>query len=141
MAKKNSKKLPEIHSKQKEPEYTVQISDPQMLRKDILEALREVILFMQGYEKFRKIQAEKVAAFHTLAAQLKSLRSLIDSKLQRYLPKGKLHPLRKVNTSPMEEQHQQEAEVVVEEEKAPPTELDELESQLRDIESQLGGMK
>ena len=35
---------------EKEPEYMIQISDPKMLRKDLLESLREVIIFMQGYE-------------------------------------------------------------------------------------------
>ena len=99
---------------------------------------------MQGYEKFRKIQAEKVATFHTLSNQLKSIRSLLDSKLSKYLPKGKLHPIKRVHQMEMQQPHE-ETEMVrepqVEKRQTPIQELDELESQLRDIESQLGGMK
>ncbi|MBI2151384.1 hypothetical protein HYU21_01510, partial [Candidatus Woesearchaeota archaeon] len=58
---------------QKEPEYMVQLSDPKSLRKELLECLREVIIFMQGYEKFRKIQEEKVSTFHTLRQEVKNL--------------------------------------------------------------------
>ena len=60
MAQKVKKKLPLKRRKvvkpiarEKEPEYVVNISDPKGLRKDILETLREVIIFMQSYEKFR----------------------------------------------------------------------------------------
>src|SRR3989344_2405653 len=68
----------------------VQIHEPKNLRKDILEWLREIIIFMQGYETFRKIQEEKVKTFAQLRDDVKVLNNLIDTKLRRYLPKGKL---------------------------------------------------
>src|SRR3989344_7263655 len=139
MAKKKTK-MDVLPSRQKEPEYTIQLADPKMLRKDILEGLRDVILFMQCYEKFRKIQAEKVATFHTLAVQLKGVRSLIDSKLSKYLPKGKLHPIKKIPQMNMQPQQEETGMVMQQPERTrnvPAQELDELESQLREIESQL----
>lgn len=121
----------------------VQLSDPKMLRKDILEALREVIIFMQGYEKFRKIQEEKVATFTALRADVKELQGLIEGKLRKYLPKGKLRPLKpgKVHEEQPEEPEQREEKAEPEESLPEPHhELDRLESQLRDIEGQLKGM-
>ncbi len=133
---------------EKEPEYMIQISDPKMLRKDILESLREVIIFMQGYETFRKIQEEKVALFTILKLQIKEINALIEGKLKKYLPQGKLRVL-----TEKQQQHNEQVEELPEEEplvevvpmtvrrpepsRTPPSELDELEKQLRDIESQL----
>src|SRR3990167_9497142 len=68
----------------------IQLHEPKNLRKDILEGLREIIIFMQGYEAFRMIQEEKVRTFAQLRDDVKSLNSLMDNKLRRYLPKGKL---------------------------------------------------
>lgn len=142
---------------EKEPEYMVQVSDPKMLRKDVLESLREVIIFMQGYETFRKIQEEKVALFTILKSQIKEINSLADNKLKKYLPKGKLHIL-----SEKQVQHKEQVEELVSEElpplevvpvskttatlresasRTPPSELDELEKQLREIENQLQSIK
>lgn len=137
------------------PKYMVQISDPKMLRKDLLESLREVIIFMQGYEKFRKIQEEKVALFIDLKASVKDLNSLIDHKLRKYFPKGKLKPItetrfsepEKVEVVSMEKPRQKnmpqkdfEPETV-EEESRPKNDLAELETQLNDIESQLRNIR
>lgn len=138
--------------KEKEPSYVVQVNDPKMLRRDILESLREIIIFMQGYERFRKIQEEKVALFGSLKKDVRDLNGLIETKLKVYLPKGKLKGVKGASSSStvMEKSH----EVVEEEEPLPPkaeekpiftprretpyrSELDELESQLKDIEGQL----
>ncbi|HIG93244.1 TPA: hypothetical protein HA242_00200 [Candidatus Woesearchaeota archaeon] len=133
--------------KEKEPSYMVQVGDPKMLRKDLLESLREIIIFMQGYEKFRKIQEEKLSTFGTLRTQVKEINNLVDNKLRHYFPKGKLKPFLGVK--------QKEAPADVAEQPAmvevePPlktlpagpkpvarSDLDELESQLKDIENQL----
>ena len=139
---------------QKEPEYMVQIADAKMLRKDVLESLREVIIFMQGYEKFRSIQEEKVLAFHKLKMQTQELQTLIAGKLRKYLPKGKLKAVApKMQKMNAEEVHKELPEMEMHEEMsaqqtAPKLtsearaqqELDELEMQLREIEGQLQGM-
>ena len=134
-----------------EPEYMVQVGEPKTLRKNILESLREVIIFMQSYEKFRQIQEEKVATFNQLKGDIKELSSLLDNKLKRHFPKGKLlvsAPKREVQrimtTLPenyKEEPEQEEERIVPPPNVRTPTpaisELDELESQLKDIEGQL----
>ncbi|MBS3166024.1 hypothetical protein J4444_02785 [Candidatus Woesearchaeota archaeon] len=136
-----------------EPEYMVQLNDPASMRRDILESLREVILFMQGYEKFRKLQEEKIAIFNQLKNDVKELNQMIDSRLRKYFPKGKLKAI-------TEKEGKEEREVEYVEVKKPKvevvavaqprervalapaaSELDELESQLKDIENQLQNIK
>ena len=146
--------------REKEPDYVIQIHDPKMVRKDILESLREVIIFMQGYEKFKRIQEEKVMTIALLKDQVKELNNLVNHQLKKYLPVGKLKPTIKGRTPKrvVEDVHDRYVDhgpkTVVEpyaEEKVPiPTykktapvkpkpknELEELESQLQDIEHQL----
>lgn len=138
-AKKN---LPPAMAVEKEPEYMVQINDPKMLRKDVLESLREVIIFMQGYDKFRKIQEEKVSWFNRLRIDVRELTALT-TKLRQYLPKGSIKPLKEKPKRVLVKAEREEpkmTEPVTEEDpslKEAPEELDELDSQLSDIESQL----
>ncbi|MBI4151535.1 hypothetical protein HY496_01080 [Candidatus Woesearchaeota archaeon] len=152
---KRAIQAPEHHATRahvdKEPEYMVQLGDPKVLRKDLLESLREVIIFMQGYETFRKIQEEKVALFTILKSEVKEINALIEGKLKRYLPKGKLHLLSEKQIRHQDQLEElptepQRVEVVPIERPlrrdptqrtAPPSELEELEKQLRDIETQL----
>ena len=129
----------------------VRVGEPKAIRKDILESLREVILVMQAYEQFRRIQDEKVKVFAQLKADVKELNNLIDTKLRYYLPKGKLDlALKRQKEAEMEEQKMRakkapaprsfalpEAKSVAPPKNAGKGELDALESQLRDIEAQL----
>ncbi|MBI1968425.1 hypothetical protein HYS49_00800, partial [Candidatus Woesearchaeota archaeon] len=136
----------------KAPEYMVQIADPQMLRKGILETLRDVIVFMQGYEQFIRVQQEKVAIFNSLKATTKELSVLIDGNLHRYFPKGELQPMKvggpqeemKLPPLPEEERGEEASRKEPEErlekkpvERKPKSDLEQLESQLKDIEKQL----
>lgn len=124
---------------EKDPNFMVQVSEPRMLRKDLLESVREIIIFMQGYEKFRKIQEDKVTLFTQLKTDLRVLNSLVDDKLRKYLPKGKL---RAVQTSKQEiKPYARDEEILrspsIQNDRSPASELDELESQLKNIETQL----
>ncbi|MBT4936257.1 hypothetical protein HOL21_01295 [Candidatus Woesearchaeota archaeon] len=141
-----------VETKSTEPDYMVQVSEPKLVRKDLLESLREVIIFMQGYEKFRRIQEEKVALFTQLKIEVKQLNVLVNDKLRKYLPKGKLRAVTPQNVA---EQQQKAAgigpQVQVVNQPAPTTappkqeleddNLAQLEGQLRDIERQLQGIK
>ena len=130
-------------SREKEPEYMVQVNDPKNARKNILESLREVIIFMQSYEKFRHVQEEKVRLFSELKVELKVLNSLLTGKLKFYFPQGKLRAI----TGEAEDKYEDHEEATYMKSKSAPEaggpspavhhELDELESQLKDIESQL----
>lgn len=132
------KKLPvQKHStavaRNKEPEYTVHLGDPKMLRKDILESLREIIIFMQGYERFRKIQEEKVAHFGALKHKALEISRIVDTKLKRYFPKGKLKSIQKRAEEPPEEERVPTGNPSV-------SDLDKLEGQLKEIEGKLQGV-
>lgn len=128
--------------KEKEPGFNVRINDPKLLRKDILESLREVILFMQSYEHFRTIQEEKMSTFSELRSVSREINTLINGKLKSLFPKGKLSSLREEETDyakePMKEVEKTALGPRVKE-KAPveSNELNELENQLKSIESQL----
>lgn len=143
-----------MESKDKGLNLMVQVSDPKNVRKDLLEALREIIIFMQGYEAFRKIQEEKIAVFAQLKDDVKGLNNLVDSKLRRLLPKGKLAGMVKKPAARAEVVEKEEMSTPMPAQKAQPRMmpkpepqreesddgLDELESQLREIESRLKGM-
>ena len=160
VAKKAAKKRrvsPKAVKKDLEPDYMVQLAEPKMLRKDLLESLREVIIFMQGYEKFRKIQEEKVTMFNSLKLDVKSLNTLINDKLRKYLPKGKLQAV--LSQKKVEEQSSQNEMLnenlpsrAVEVQPTPSPQVSrepsrgsgglmELEYQLKDIERQLQSIK
>jgi len=137
-----------MESKDKGLNLMVQVSDPKNVRKDLLEALREIIIFMQGYEAFRKIQEEKIAVFSQLKDDVKSLNNLVDYRLRRLLPKGKLAGMAKKPMLRMEAAEKEEMPLPKAQPKMMPKpqpqeesgELDELESQLREIEGRLKGM-
>lgn len=149
--------------KETSPGYMVQLTEANLLRRDLLETLREVILFMQSYEKFKRIQEEKIHYFSELRADLKELNLLINNKLSAHFPKGKLHAI-----TGEDEHREEEAEHALDDGpirsesismapqvRAPrmssaktsspvedsKSELDQLEDQLRDIESQLKGIQ
>jgi hypothetical protein len=148
--KKKVQTRQKIVKKDREPEYMVQVHEPTNLRKNVLESLREIIIFMQSYEKFKQIQEEKVTTFNSLKDSIKQLTTLLDHKLKRHFPKGKLSTSmlrREVPKMVIPEQMEEEPQEMESEaparktayapESHPITELDELESQLRDIEGQL----
>lgn len=130
----------------KEPDLMVQIAEPSVLRRDILEGLREIIIFMQGYERFKKLQDEKMKTYADLRDDLRQINSLINNHLSRYVPRGKLRGL--VQAVPKQEQVIATAESKVE----PRTKIPEpvviteddpfthLEGQLKDIERELQNM-
>src|SRR3989344_3494540 len=102
--------LPE--SKDRGLNLMVQVSDPKNVRKDLLEGLREIIIFMQGYEAFKKIQEEKIAVFAQLRDDVKVLNNQVDSKLRRLLPKGKLNGMVKKPTARVEVVEKEEMEAM-----------------------------
>jgi len=128
-------------SKEKKMDLRVQLNEPQSVRKDILEALREIIIFMQGYETFMKIQEEKIAAFGQLRENVKEMHGLVHDKLRRHLPKGKLKGYvpeqQKEAAMPEERKMEMPPSTPSMPRKEESRELDDLEQQLQDIEDRL----
>lgn len=143
--KKNSKNSSSVTKREKGLNFMIQVEEPKNLRKDILEALREIIIFMQGYESFVKIQEEKILAFSKLHRESRELNNLIDNKLRQYLPKGKLKGISPQKTEKEEAPIEIKKPAILPKEFIPPVqeaepeknELDRLESQLQDIENRL----
>ena len=147
--RKNHKGLNE-HGK--EPSFMIQIADPKVLRRDVLESLRETIIFMQGYETFKKIEDEKKATFEEMREHLRQITSLCNNQLTKYIPKGKLKGItdkllseeavlsKKGGAStpvvPKSEAPKAEVPAPV----VPQSNLEELERQLADIEKELQGV-
>ena len=146
-----------IKAKVKDPGYMVQVNEPSLLRRDLLETLREVILFMQSYEKFKRVQQDKVHLFTSLKTDLKELNMLLGTKMKAHFPQGKLDAITEADEhNRIEKQHELEEGEIRSERISmarqapaprrlpaassapePKHELDQLEDQLRDIESQL----
>lgn len=147
--RKTTKSKPARKPRELEPAYMVQIHEPKMFRKHLLETLREIIIFMQGYEKFRKIQEEKVRTFTALKSDVKELSRLMDVRLRKFFPKGKLTPIReevKPEPIPLPKPAPPVERPASPQPGTPPAapqpgnDLDELENQLKDIEGQLKGI-
>ena len=145
MAPKKKKRTTRAKKKvEREPQYMVQVSDPRSVRRELLQTLREVLLFMQSYEKFHEVQKEKVAHIRSLREITKELNVLVGTKLKKHLPKGKLLKAQK-KKSVVEQQVVAPAPVLPSQMQpvaapsapAPNKELDELEQQLQAIEDQL----
>jgi len=118
-----------------EPSYMVRVPDPTTVRRDILESLREIILFMQAYEHFSNIQEEKKAIMDEVKGQVKEISRIINTDLKAKLPRGKLKALH-------DKYKVRETKPVTKATPRPKREvesnsLDNLENQLRDIERQL----
>lgn len=148
--RKVNKGRPKVAKKiEKEPEYAVQITNHAALHKSLLESVREMILFMRGYEGFLRIQEEKTEHIAILKDDVKELKMLIENGLPKYLPKGKLYPAesKEYHKKTREPDKFAEFEPTEEEsrparEKEPETnQLDVLELQLKDIERQLRNIK
>ncbi len=134
----------------REPEFTIQIGDPQSLRKDLLESVRELILFMQGFDRFKRLQQEKLSEFSKLKANARALTTLVDTKMRRCLPKGTLKSkaIKEEKTKKVKASEDitfiPESVTIASSLSAPEpapksehSELEELEAQLQEIENQL----
>ena len=150
MKRAKAKPILKTTSVTREPEFTIQIGDPQALRKDLLESIRELIMFMQGFDRFKKLQQEKLAEFSKLKADARALTLLVDTKMRRCLPKGTLKNKAVKEDKPKKIVAERHEEVMPESltiasslsasEPAPKSEhseLEELEAQLQEIENQL----
>ncbi len=66
--------------------FHIGISDPERLRKDLLEAARATISCLQRYEKFMGVREDKKKAIDEFSVIIKEIYEL-DTKLNKTLPK------------------------------------------------------
>ena len=135
MVRKISKRKHVHQVKGKEPNYMIQLADPKIIRKDILESLRDGIMFMQGFERFTQTQLRKENLFNQLKDLTKEINFLVDNKLKVFLPQGKLKEIKP--SLPEEEKEKQVTTVLNKSAKITPADFDSLSAELKKIEQEL----
>lgn len=122
--------------------FFVQVSQPNEVRRHILQTLKEIVEVLHRFENFRQIRHEKIASIHKLRALLKDANKMLGS-LKLKLPETNLRAtaIKQITKHSKKPAHKKKGKSAEEKpEKAPKremTEIEKLESQLNAIESKL----
>ncbi len=81
--------MKKLKTKQEDEIYYVGIVQPLEVRRNILETSKELLLFMQRYEKYKEVRNEKRQAVALLKAQMRDLGGMV-SDLKAVLPQTAL---------------------------------------------------
>lgn len=146
---------------QEEEVFFVGVQDPLEVRRNLLEVSKDMVQFLQQYEKLKTVREQKNEAIKRLKEDIRELKSLVN-KLRLVLPKTKLrvklHEEHKEPPKPVAKKvtvkkvHKKAAKkskakhAIAKETQAtlapvkrqPATEIEKLESELADIENKLG---
>ncbi len=117
--------------------FFVQVKEPNEVRRNILETLKEIVEVLKRFEKFKHIRHEKLEKINHLRVLIKQANKMLgDLKIK--LPQTNLRATVTRETKP--KVHHKKKKKAKAEEKAPKkdvTELDKLEAELNAIESKL----
>lgn len=123
--------------------YFVELKNPNVLRKHIFEALKEILTVLQEFEKFKERRHHKLEEIQKLRALLKDTHRLF-GKLRGCLPETDLKPIimkpaPHIKEEPKPKQIVEKIKKPKHEEKAkrPMTEMEKLEAELNSIENKL----
>jgi hypothetical protein len=105
----------------------VRFEDPVALRKSLLEASRNVLVSLQNFERFKSFRTEKSKLMKELNDQITEVNSLFN-QLKKEMPKSAAAKMKKI------------AQPVKKPVSAKPDELEDIESQLSNIEGMLGDL-
>ncbi len=75
--------------KEKQDIFYVGVTDPIEIRRSILESSKEMVQYLQRYEKFKKVRQEKAEGIAKLRETVRELHSLV-RKLKASMPKTEL---------------------------------------------------
>lgn len=134
-----------VKNKEKETAFYVGVSNPNDIRKTMLETSKELLVSLKQYEHLRDIRTQKSALYSQYTAQINTVKTLIN-KLQRAIPKHDLsHLVAKkqqeyVKPEPVVIEREKEEAPVVEKFVKPSDEVSRLEAELAEIEKKLAGM-
>lgn len=137
--KKKNKKEKEI--------FFVGVKEPVEIRRNILEASREMILLLQMYEKFKLVREEKRREMEKLRGLVREI-AVLASRIKRHLPKTDLRALpieeiKKKDVLPKKQKESVTNEDMKREEKTLTreiTEIEKLEAELASIEKKLNNL-
>ena len=123
--------------------FFVQVKEPNEVRRNILEILKEIVEVLQRFEKFKRIRHEKIEKINHLRVLIRQANKML-SDLRLKLPQTNLRAVavREAPRLPKKAHHKAKKAKTAQEktEKVPKkemTELEKLESELSAIESKL----
>lgn len=119
--------------------FFVQIKDPVEVRRNILEALKEIVEVLQRFEKFKQLRHEKLDKISHLRVLLRQANRMLGD-LRVKLPQTNLRAA-VAREAPVHKVHHKKKKAKTSEEKAPQkrelTHVEKLEAELSAIESKL----
>ena len=122
--------------------FFVQVKDPNEVRRNILETLKEIVEVLQRFEKFKHVRHEKIEKINHLRVLIKQANKILGD-LKAKLPQTNLRAMvaKEISRLPKKTHHKGKKKIIEEKtDKAPKremTELDKLESELSAIEGKL----
>ena len=131
--------------------FFVEIREPEQVKKNVLESLKDIVENLQRFEKFKEIRKAKLEAINRLGKILRDINRTLPS-LKSSLPEAKIRAVKTNKQMPQQKtvaRKKGSAEKIKEykeqtdatEMKKPTTELQKLESELSEIESKLNSLR
>tara|TARA_Y100000310_G_C20674065_1_gene811887 strand:+ start:977 stop:1378 length:402 start_codon:yes stop_codon:yes gene_type:complete len=130
-----------IEKKEEKEVFYVEVREPNEVRRNILESLKDIVESLKRFEKFKEVGKEKIQNVNKLRGDIKELNKLVGN-LKNALPESKLREIKlksvlsKGKKSKKIKNKKEEVEVM-----KPKTELERLESELGAIEEKLQGLQ
>jgi cell fate (sporulation/competence/biofilm development) regulator YmcA (YheA/YmcA/DUF963 family) len=127
--------------------FFVEVREPEEVRRNILESLKEIVESLQRFEKFKETRKDKLDKVNKLRKIVKDTSmSILD--LKKSLPEAKIRAVRSVSKIAEKEKASGKKKPVArkkifkeETKEKPMTELQKLESELNEIESKLESLR
>jgi len=133
--------------KTEEQTFFVEVREPDDVRRNILESLKDIVESLHRFEKFKEIRKEKMYNINKFRGTIKKINRHV-SNLKNALPESKLRNIEvksvlkegnKPTVHHRKQRHKKREEEV--EEQKPKTELERLEAELGAIEDKLGSLR
>ncbi|MBW2975916.1 hypothetical protein KY347_00560 [Candidatus Woesearchaeota archaeon] len=122
----------------------VEVNNPQEVRRDVLEPLKDIVEGLERFEKFKEVRANKVKIINNLRKNIKGISKLV-SNLKSSLPKTNIKAVKAIEHRLPEKKKIPvvEKKEIPQEEPKPQsvTELQKLEAELKEIENKLGALR
>ena len=118
--------------------FFVEVKEPDEVRRNVLESLKEVVESLQRFEKFKEMRADKITNINKLGNIVRDINRMV-SNLKNSLPQAKIRAMKisKRRIPSKKKIVRVKKKDVVGETKKPVSELEKLEAELSSIENKL----
>jgi len=120
--------------------FFVEVHQPEDVKRNILESLKDIVENLQRFEKFKETRKDKIEHINKLGNIVKEMNKLIPS-IKNSLPEAKIRAISKRKAPRREKIITREKKAPEEGKRKPVTELQKLESELTEIEGKLQGLR